>query len=107
MISIPVSFLVVLPGDYNLNAIVDGADYVLWRNSDGQSVASGTGDGDRSGTIGTAITQRGARTSDKRPAGRRGVHSGRAGTFALELTLLGVCLCARRRTTLRTWTRKS
>jgi hypothetical protein len=42
-----------LAGDYNHNGIVDAADYVVWRATQGQSaVPSGSGaDGDGSGTI--------------------------------------------------------
>lgn len=41
-----------LAGDYNGDQRVDGGDYVLWRNSNGQTVNIGTGaDGDRNGTI--------------------------------------------------------
>jgi hypothetical protein len=39
-------------GDYNENGTVDAADYVLWRDTLGQSVTSGSGaDGDESETI--------------------------------------------------------
>jgi PEP-CTERM motif len=39
-------------GDYNGNGVVDAADYVLWRNTLGQSVTAGTGaDGIADGTI--------------------------------------------------------
>jgi hypothetical protein len=31
------------PGDYNKNGIVDAADYVVWRDTEGQSVPRGTG----------------------------------------------------------------
>lgn len=38
--------------DYNQNGIVDGADYVVWRNTLGQSVPNGTGaDGSNNGMI--------------------------------------------------------
>jgi hypothetical protein len=44
-----------LPGDYNSDQRVDAADYVVWRNSSGQSVTPGTGaDGDRNGVIDAA-----------------------------------------------------
>ena len=33
----------MLPGDYNHNGVVDAADYIVWRNSLGQSIAAGTG----------------------------------------------------------------
>jgi serralysin len=37
----------ILVGDYNRNGVVDTADYVLWRKTQGQSVAQGSGaDGD-------------------------------------------------------------
>lgn len=39
-------------GDYNLNTLVDAADYTLWRDTLGNSVSPGTGaDGDESGII--------------------------------------------------------
>ena len=38
-------------GDYNRNRTVDAADYVLWRNTLGQSGAGLAADGDNSGTI--------------------------------------------------------
>jgi hypothetical protein len=42
-------------GDYNGNHVVDAADYILWRNSFGQSVTPRTGaDGDGDGVIGPA-----------------------------------------------------
>jgi hypothetical protein len=44
----------ILLGDYNKNGVVDGADYVVWRNMQGQSVTQGTGaDGDFDGQITT------------------------------------------------------
>jgi hypothetical protein len=44
------------PGDYNQDDVVDAADYVVWRNSIGQTVPMlGTGaDGDGDGVIGPA-----------------------------------------------------
>lgn len=42
----------VLTGDYNLDGMVDAADYTVWRNSLGLEVASGTmADGNGSGVI--------------------------------------------------------
>jgi hypothetical protein len=38
-------------GDYNLNYVVDAADYTVWRNSLGQIGAGLAADGDASGTI--------------------------------------------------------
>jgi hypothetical protein len=40
-----------LLGDYNRNGTVDAADYVVWRNSVGQTGAGLDADGDASGTI--------------------------------------------------------
>ena len=41
-----------LAGDYNGDGRVDARDYIVWRNSNGQTVSIGTGaDGDRNGTI--------------------------------------------------------
>ena len=40
-----------LTGDYNLNGIVDGADYVVWRNSQGQTGVGLAADGDFDGQI--------------------------------------------------------
>ena len=42
----------ILLGDYNKDGRVDGADYVVWRNTQGQSVAQGAGaDGSFDGQI--------------------------------------------------------
>jgi hypothetical protein len=41
-----------LPGDYNLNGVVDGADYVIWRNTLGTGVPQFSGaDGNGNGLI--------------------------------------------------------
>jgi hypothetical protein len=40
-----------VPGDYNANGIVDAADYVIWRNTMGQTGSDLAADGDGSGTI--------------------------------------------------------
>ena len=106
-ISIPVSFHVVLPGDYNGNGIVDGADYVLWRHSEGQSVAAGAGaDGDRSGTIdpGDYAVWR-SHFGDTASGLGAGGSVPEASTLALGF--VGVCLGGLRRTTLKGWTRKN
>ena len=44
---------VVVTGDYNGNGVVDTADYVVWRDTFGQSVfwPGDQADGDQSGTI--------------------------------------------------------
>jgi hypothetical protein len=46
----------ILPGDYNQDDVVDAADYVVWRNTLGQTLETpGTGaDGDADGHIGAA-----------------------------------------------------
>jgi len=41
-------------GDYNLNGVVDGADYVVWRNSSGQSGVGMAADGNGDGQVTTA-----------------------------------------------------
>ena len=42
----------LLPGDYNLNSVVDTADYVLWRKTLSENVAPFSGaDGDGSGIV--------------------------------------------------------
>ncbi len=50
------AYATVLPaGDYDNDGDVDAADYVLWRNTNGQSVAQGTGaDGDFNGQVNSA-----------------------------------------------------
>ncbi len=45
----------MLPGDYNKDGVVDAADYAVWRNTQGQSVATGSGaDGNLDGHITSA-----------------------------------------------------
>jgi hypothetical protein len=106
-INIPVSFLVVLAGDYNNNGVVDAADYTIWQDTEGQSVTQGTGaDGDRNGLVdandytvwrshfGQAVAGAGSAIAAAVPE---------AGT--LGLLVIGACLLGGRRTTLRAWTR--
>jgi autotransporter-associated beta strand protein len=46
------SLVVRLSGDYNNDGSVDGADYVVWKTSDGRNVPPGTGaDGNRDGRV--------------------------------------------------------
>jgi hypothetical protein len=47
------SAIVGVPGDYNNNGVVDMADYVIWRNSVGQSTLNNRGTG-ITGTVGQA-----------------------------------------------------
>ncbi len=50
MYSLPV--VQVLPGDYNLDSLVDAADYTVWRDTLGATVPNGTGaDGNNDGMI--------------------------------------------------------
>lgn len=105
--SLPISYLVVLPGDYDGNAIVDAADYVVWRETQGTTVAAGTGaDGDRNGLVdesdyGVWRTHFGASAA--------GAGSTLAATVpepsVLALLMIGVCLGGRRRTKLRACSR--
>ena len=45
-------FVVSIPGDYNGDLLVNAADYTVWRNTLGQSVAAGEGaDGDRDAMV--------------------------------------------------------
>jgi hypothetical protein len=41
----------ILPGDYNLNGIVDANDYVLWRKTLGQSGANLAADGNANNIV--------------------------------------------------------
>jgi hypothetical protein len=51
--TLTIAFVPPPTGDYNGNGVVDAADYVVWRNTLGQSAspAGADADGDRSGTI--------------------------------------------------------
>ena len=59
-INIPMSFLVVLPGDYNSDGSVDARDYVVWRKNSGLTggASYAKGDGDRDGNVTHAPTTR-------------------------------------------------
>jgi hypothetical protein len=46
-----VSDLEPLTGDYNRNGVVDAADYIVWRNSRGQTASGLPADGNGNGTI--------------------------------------------------------
>ncbi len=41
----------IIPGDYDQNGVVDAADYVLWRNTLGQSGSGLAADGNRNGQV--------------------------------------------------------
>jgi hypothetical protein len=55
-INIPVSFLVVLPGDYNSDNVVDSRDYGIWRKFAGLTGGAtyAKGDGNRDGNVTSA-----------------------------------------------------
>lgn len=105
--TLPISYLVVLAGDYDGNGTVDAADYNVWRSTLGTSVAAGTGaDGDRNGMV------------DANDYGVWRGHFGQsaagmgAGAIAavpepstLALLAMGACLSGRRRTRLGAWSR--
>jgi hypothetical protein len=97
LINIPVSFTVVLPGDYNGNNSVDAADYAIWRKTLGQSVPTGTGaDGSRDGTVGpedlTVWRAHFGQSASGAGSGLSAVPEPSAAT----LLLLGVCVLGRR-----------
>jgi hypothetical protein len=46
--------VVGITGDYNLNGVVDAADYTVWRNNAGEVGTGLAADGDRNGTINDA-----------------------------------------------------
>ena len=55
MVDLTIPQPLILPGDYNQDGHVDAADYTVWRDTLGQSVAAGThADGDGDGTISSA-----------------------------------------------------
>jgi Dockerin type I domain len=55
-INIPISFLVVLPGDYNSDGVVDAGDYDVWRKNAGLTGGAtyAKGDGNRDGNVTSA-----------------------------------------------------
>jgi hypothetical protein len=116
LVNIPVNFHVVplpLSGDYNQNGVVDAADYLLWRDTLGQSVANGSdADGNGNGTIDEADYMvwraqfgQSANTSAAASAGPVAAAAPEPSSwFAL---ILGVCLGSLVSGRLRGWTRKS
>lgn len=46
-----VLYLTIQPGDYNLNGVVDAADYTLWRDSFGQTGIALAADGNGNGNV--------------------------------------------------------
>jgi hypothetical protein len=105
LVTIPISFTVVLPGDYDGNGIVDAADYSIWRVSLGQNVAIGSGaDGDRNGIVDEgdySVWQSHFGISAVAPAASLADMTVPE-PASLVLLLIGACLVGRRPTTLRT-----
>jgi hypothetical protein len=114
VINIPVSFEVlaaVLTGDYNGNGEVDAADYVLWRDTLGQSVANGSGaDGSGNGLIDQDDYTLWRAHFGQTPG--VGATAGPAGRLVPEpgtglMLVVGVCLARLTGGTLGVWTRKN
>ena len=87
-------------GDYNGNGVVDAADYVIWRATEGQSVDPGTGaDGSGDGVVGPEDYDHWvARFGDVISGGGAGnVAAPEPSTFALLTLALAWCLAATRR----------
>ncbi len=113
LINIPISYLVVLAGDYNQNGVVDAADYALWRNTFGQNVANGTGaDGSGNGLVDDADYGIWTMHFGQSAGSGAGASFGLPGSAVPEpgscaLLLVGVCLARLTGGTLRGWTRKN
>ena len=104
-INIPISYFVVPSGDYDLNGVVEAADYVMWRETFGLSVDNGTGaDGSRNGKVDDADY-----TVWRSNFGRSALFGSGAAVPEPNscVLLIGVCLATWAGGTLRGWTRKS
>jgi hypothetical protein len=111
-INIPVNFLVVLPGDYNSDGIVDAQDYGVWRKNVGLAGGAtyATGDGDRDGNVTVADydiwrSHFGQTASGFASAGA--LASAIPEPSSIALAMLGICLLGQRPTRLKAWTRQS
>jgi hypothetical protein len=116
LVTIQVSYQVVslmLTGDYNQNGAIDAADYVLWRDTLGQNVASGTGaDGNADGTINDedyAVWRShfGESASVNLASTAAGADMAVPEPGTASLLFLAVCLGPAGGVTLRLWTRRS
>jgi hypothetical protein len=94
LVNIPISFTVLLPGDYNRNNVVDSADYVLWKDTLGSNVPMGTGaDGNRDGTVSPddyAVWR--SHFSQTASGAAAGIASAVPEPATLALLLAGVCV---------------
>jgi hypothetical protein len=111
-INIPVSFLVVLPGDYNGDGVVDAGDYVVWRKNSGLTggASYANGDGNRDGNV-TQTDYTIWRSHFGQTASGAGSSAGLASTVpepsSLALAVFATCLLGRRPTRLKAWIRQS
>lgn len=109
-INLPISFQVVVPGDYNNNNQVGASDYVVWRKN--SSIASGAtyfqGDGNRDGGVTSTdyfvwrshFGQTAAASSDL-------LESAVPEPSSCVLLAIGICLVGVRPTRLKSWTTPS
>ncbi len=111
-INIPISFLVVLPGDYNGDGTVDARDYVVWRKNSGlMGGATYTqGDGNRDGDV-TQADYTIWQSHFGQTASGAGADLASATAVpepsTLGLVIIGICLAGWRPTRLKAWTRQS
>jgi hypothetical protein len=109
-INIPVSFLVVLPGDYNSDGVVDAGDYVVWQKNLGLTGGAtyANGDGDRDGNV-TLADYNIWRSHFGQTASGSGTELAIAvpEPTALALAVIGICLVGRRPTRLKAWSRQN
>ena len=114
-INIPISFLVVLPGDYNGDGEVDAADFLVRRKNSGL-VGGATydeGDGNRDGNV-TVLdydiwrSHFGQTASGEVPQLRQILAGATVPEpCSLYLVSIGICLAGLRRARLKAWTRQS